>query len=542
MSILPPKKQTMLQEALAAVIQKVVYPAVGISDLDMTKIENNPELQRQEIEKCRSDIVYWIKNYFWTYDPRPADDSKREMLLDLFPKQVEMVQWIEGLIRDSENTVKDGLIEKARDSGVSCVCCAIAVYHWVFEKGFKCGFGSYTEKKVDQIGDSDSLFEKMRTAIRKLPAWMKPKGFKDRDHLLQCRIINPENGSLIIGEIGDNIGRGGRNRLYFVDESAYLEHPDLAESALTGNTPCRIDVSTPNGVGNWFYRKRVNLPPDQVYTYSWREDPRKTEAWRVALIEQKGELVFQREYNLNYSASLEGIAIPAEWVKAAINLPLPEIGDTVIGFDVAAEGDNENVLCPRTGPVVKKLVVWQGINTQQTAHKAGHEAEMLGAKRVCYDCVGAGEAVKGVWDTMVASQDIDDSLPFEPIPVVGGERASETRVWADGKTSYQKFINVRAEIWWLMRQRFEKTYQYTKFINGEPGGALHPLDELISIPHDNTLIVQLSTPLVNTTRSGKIQIEGKREMRSRGVKSPDRADALAYTFYDGETKRDFWFR
>jgi phage terminase large subunit len=41
---------------------------------------------------------------------------------------------------------------------------------------------------------------------------------------------------------------------------------------------CKIDVSTPNGPNGPFYRKRHGgkVP---VFTFHWRDDPRKGPAW-----------------------------------------------------------------------------------------------------------------------------------------------------------------------------------------------------------------------------------------------------------------------
>jgi phage terminase large subunit len=532
------RKPTLLQEIIAKSFEKVIQPIVGGDGKDMSLIENNPELQRQELEKCKNDVIYFICNYCWTYDPRADDPSQREVLFNLFPKQIETVYWI----RERRRLKQDGIIEKARDSGISCLCGAVAVHGWLFENGFKCGFGSYKEEKVDRIGDMDSLFEKLRYVIRKLPPWMKPRGLKEKEHLLHCRLMNPENGSAIIGEIGDNIGRGGRNLLYFVDESAFLEHPDLAEASLSANTPCRIDISTPNGIGNWFYQKRHNLPPEQVHTFHWSDDPRKTEEWKEKTIAEKGVLIFEREYNLNYSASLEGICIPANWVASAINLDLPEIGDLVMGFDVAAEGDNFNVLAPRRGPKVRDMITWKGIDTTQSAHIAAENAERQGAVTVFYDCVGPGEGIKGAWNAMANDQGEGGGLPFDAVAVVGGEACSKIYTWADGKSSNEKFINVRAEMWWIMRVRFQKTYEYVLWMKGDQEkGKLHPIEDLISIPNDRELIAQLSMPLIVPNSRGKVQVESKVQMRKRGIKSPDRADALAYSMYPSERRRKFWF-
>jgi hypothetical protein len=48
------------------------------------------------------------------------------------------------------------------------------------------------------------------------------KGFVEKVHDNYMRIINPDNGATITGEAGDNIGRGGRTTMYFLDEWALL--------------------------------------------------------------------------------------------------------------------------------------------------------------------------------------------------------------------------------------------------------------------------------------------------------------------------------
>ena len=50
------------------------------------------------------------------------------------------------------------------------------------------------------------------------------------------------------------------------------------------------------------------------------------------------------------------------------------------------------------------------------------------------------------------------------------------------------------------------------------------------LPKDEMLVSELATVRYSFTSSGKIQIEGKDEIRKRGLPSPDRADAFCLTF------------
>jgi hypothetical protein len=108
-------------------------------------------------------------------------------------------------------------------------------------------------------------------------------------------------------------------------------------------------------------------------------------------------------------------------------------------------------------------------------------------------------------------------------PVNVGQAPSLTR-WQDGKTSQERFVNLRAELWGMMRLRFEKAYEYVEL------GIQHPPDEMISIPNCPELIADLSLPLWFRTETGKMKMESKDAMRQRGIKSPDYGDSLALTF------------
>ena len=74
------------------------------------------------------------------------------------------------------------------------------------------------------------------------------------------------------------------------------------------------------------------------------------------------------------------------------------------------------------------------------------------------------------------------------------------------------------------------SYQRDGHVNGI---KTWPIDDLISIPNDPDLISQLSQPLRFINEAGKIQIESKKDLKKRGIKSPDDAESLilAYGYY-----------
>jgi hypothetical protein len=80
----------------------------------------------------------------------------------------------------------------------------------------------------------------------------------------------------------------------------------------------------------------------------------------------------------------------------------------------------------------------------------------------------------------------------------------------------EQFANLRAELFDGLRERF--------------------IAERIRIPNDSDLISQLASIRYLFTSSGQMRIEGKDELRSRGEKSPDLADAVMLAFAKSERR------
>jgi hypothetical protein len=64
----------------------------------------------------------------------------------------------------------------------------------------------------------------------------------------------------------------------------------------------------------------------------------------------------------------------------------------------------------------------------------------------------------------------------------------------------------------------------------EMWGAMREWLRSASIPQDKMLKDDLVGPMKKPNSAGTIFLEGKKEMKSRGLASPDAADALAVTF------------
>jgi hypothetical protein len=492
----------------------------------LIKCNSDPELQALAIAACKRDIILWLNDWVWTQDPRRAPAM---LPFRPWPRQVEYLRWRQSmreLVREGGQP-ESGLIEKSRDMGITWLNAAAQTHAWLFERNYKGAFGSRKQDLVDRLGDPDSIFEKVRIILRYLPKWMLPEGFDDRRHDNFCKLINPANGSVLTGEAGDNIGRGGRNTVYDLDEAAFIDRPQKVDAALSNNTDLIFYTSTVNGVGNPFHQKRFNLQENCIFVFDWRDDPRKDDAWYESMCRRFDPVVVATEIDRDYGASVEGIFIPAKWVAAAVNFAGCEAwGDRTAGLDVATSGKNRSVLVWRIGPVVQVPIDWQGQNTTETAFRAHDICVDNRIGHINFDADGVGAGVSGAYES---AQDLQ--ITYKAIH--GAARASD-RIWpGELRTSADKFANVRAEAWGLLRERFRKTYDHVN------GIQTHDWREMISIPNHPLLIQQLSSVQGKHTTSGKILLQSKEDMRKDGIESPDFADALAYSELGGAASSDF---
>lgn len=487
-----------------------------------------------EIEKarCAADILYWFDNYVWTYDPRLIGKPGGAYVpFKLWPKQRELVQWtLDRILCEQE-----GLVEKSRDVGATYVLSGVALHQWLFNPGFKATFGSRTVDEVDKKDDPDSIFAKLRIMLRRLPVEMLPDGFSFAQHDNYMRIANPEGGSIISGDGGEDMGRGGRSSIYVLDEAAHVKNAETVEKALSGNTDCVIWVSSVNGMGNLFARKRHSiLKPHQIFRLHWRDDPRKTEEWAETKKNSFSDpTTWASEYDIDYSASVEGICIPSLWVESAKRLRrleprLQPSNAGVVGLDVGA-GKAKSVAVPRKGPVVERPQARRDPDTTETALWGIEVAKDNGASNLNFDAPGVGA---GVSSTLMRNP----APGLVVTPINTGNPPSERRRWPDGRTSDEIFGNAKAELWWIARTALQRTHEYVLHLEGKDGGREHPLTDLIALPSgdpdSDALCLQLSLVKWERNERGKIMIEKKDALKRRGIASPDHADAFVLTFAD----------
>jgi len=503
------------------------------------------------------DPVAFIEDWCETFDPRNAGtDRPTVMPFVLFPRQREFIEFLHAcLTREGA-----GLVEKSRDMGATWLAVSFSVWMFLFMPGASVGWGSRKAASVDKIGDMSSIFEKIRFQMRSVPRVFWPPGFGE-DNMSYMKIHAP-GGRSVTGESGDDIGRGGRTRIYFKDESAHYEHPESIEAALSDTTRVQVDISSVNGLGNVFHRKRENgvewAPGDSVqrgktnvFVMDWSEHPDKTRSWydeREAKAIDDGLLhVFRQEVDRNYAASVEGVVVPAEWVKSAIDAHVVlkfeehENDDRYAGLDVADGGGDRNALAARRGVVLQDLQFWGERDTGVTARKCVAALSNIplvkGQKiRVQYDCIGVGSGVKAETNRL-----LDDNLMPKAIEFISWDAGSKVLdpdrhvvINDDGTEESESplnkdfYRNLKAQAWWNLRRRFEKTHRAVT------QGVTFDQDQLISIPSDLPLLRTLQKELSQPTAGKDTRMRLIINKQPQGTRSPNLADAMVMCYFPVE--------
>jgi len=159
-----------------------------------------------------------------------------------------------------------------------------------------------------------------------------------------------------------------------------------------------------------------------------------------------------------------------------------------LGVDVARFGADSTILFPRQGLVAFKPVEMRNARSNEIAARVMLAKATWKSEIEFLDDTGGWAS--GVVDSLLQAGQ-------SPVPVNFA-----------GKPDSDKYLNLRAEMWFRMAEWIKR------------GGCL---------PNDSQLVKELTAPTYYF-QNGKFQLEPKEQIKSRLGFSPDRADSLALTF------------
>lgn len=218
--------------------------------------------------------------------------------------------------------------------------------------------------------------------------------------------------------------------------------------------------------------------------------------------------------------------IPFSWCEIAVDNESPAESSVIrLGVDVASDGGDELVVARADGYdcyVTHRSSGSENANAVDVAEKILKEivaAEKEHEKRgvhdqveVKVDATGMGWGVAG----LLEQWGIEGRHHSEIVSVVVGEAAKDRA----------KFLNQRAEMWWAGRLLFQP-------VRADDGSV----SQMVKIENDRRLLAQLSAPSFGTDAAGRITIERKKDLKRKGLQSPDRAEAVLLALYEPPSRR-----
>jgi len=195
--------------------------------------------------------------------------------------------------------------------------------------------------------------------------------------------------------------------------------------------------------------------------------------------------------------------IPLELVLEAVGCEVSSLEYyPVWGVDVARFGDDRTAVAKRqANKLLEPVKSWVSTDLMATVGKIKAEYDSTPSvqkpSEILIDIIGLGA---GVYDRCK-----ELGLPVRGVNV--GEAAS----------ARENCARLRDELWFKGREWFQ--------------------DKACAMPQDEALIAELTAPTYAFTSTGKMVVEAKADMKKRGLRSPDLADAFLLTFACGERRR-----
>jgi phage terminase large subunit len=195
------------------------------------------------------------------------------------------------------------------------------------------------------------------------------------------------------------------------------------------------------------------------------------------------------------------------WLEAAARRPAAYDPEQPVqaGVDVAGPGEDETVLCVRQGDAILELKSWAQADPRGAVIAALNEWRDRGLEAVNVDVAGIGHYFERALG--------DAGLPVSRINVGEAPTGDNKRTTEQAK---EKFANLRAQVFWSFRE--------------------WAAEGMLSGLTDQTTLAQLAGIRYEHDNRGKVAIEKKADARKRGVKSPDRAEAVVLAFWKSAPK------
>lgn len=360
----------------------------------------------------------------------------------------------------------------------------------------------------------DALLPEMKAWINKMPRQMRDylNVKQDRIELVAAPERNFISARTSRAEQPDALqGVHSRWTLLLCDEASGIPDAvfDASGGSMSSENAQMILAGNPVRSQGLFWKTHTLLQDRwKTFHVSCLDSPRVTQDYIDEKRLEYGEdsNAFRVRVLGEFPLADDDTVIPIELIDTAVgrDIDLDPEAEVIWGLDVARFGSDRSALCKRAGRVVTEPVqLFSGSHDLMAITgfvKAAYDAAPYDRRpsEIMVDAIGVGG---GVCDRL-----IELGLPARSIMV--------SEVSSLG-TNYHR---LRDELWFKAKE----------WLAGRD----------VRLPTDATLTHELAIPRFNYTSSGKLKVESKEEMRRRGNRSPDAADAFVLTFAsEGATAR-----
>lgn len=315
------------------------------------------------------------------------------------------------------------------------------------------------------------------------------------------------------------------NMLFVVDEASGVADPimDAILGTLSGNNNKLLLCGNPTKTSGAFYDAfHSSRAIYSCHTVNSELSPR-TNKQNIALLERKygrNSNVFRVRVLGEFPVQEDDVFISLSLIEQATMLdPEEKVSDISIGIDVARYGDDETVIATKIGNSISIPIIRQGQSLMRTVgdivgtyHRLIQEyPEYTGSITANIDDTGLGGGVTDRLEEVKSEQKLY-RLVIVPVNFAARPPQSDADV--------EHYKDMTTYLWAAVKSMLES--------------------KELSVQNDNELVAQLSIRKYTIISNGMLQLESKGDMKKRGIKSPDRADAVSLACFKRSRIYDEW--
>lgn len=346
----------------------------------------------------------------------------------------------------------------------------------------------------------DALFSEVKHWINRLPPSLRDaiEVYSDRivqkgtpeSSFISARTSSAERPEALAGVHSEHV-------LLICDEASAIPEAvfESAAGSMSGHSATTILIGNPTRNTGLFFRTHHSLSSDwKTMHVSCLSNPLVANDFieQIKATYGEGSNAYRVRVLGEFALRDDDVLIPAELVDGAMqrDVVLNTSEPLIYGVDVARFGDDRTVICKRQGNLVVGFKHWSGEDLMGTVGRIVHESNLDKPEEICVDSIGLGG---GVADRLREL----------------GHNVRDVNV-SESAALNQQAARLRDELWMAAKDWLDT--------------------RAVKLPKDDDLRAELTGPTYSFTSNGKIKVEGKSEMKRRGMRSPDLADALCLTF------------